>query len=182
MNKYKERGYGGGLLRFLYLLVSGKFKKFQMLHPWSPICSDIWYKDVVPILKSSGFKSIGLLSFCWGAYPAMHVSGESGIDVRGSVMFHPSFDKCSDNFREDKNYIIERAGKVKTYVISTSMEPESWKPGGEVNVIMSEKNNETIFREVNHKHGFMTRGDMQNDLVMAEDIGNFVKEVIEFLK
>ena len=104
------------------------------------------------------------------------------MHVRGSVMFHPSFDSISDNFGEDKTTIIEKAGKVKTYVIATSMEPESWKPGGEADTIMSLENLNTKFIEAKHTHGFMTRGDMKNDLVMAEDIGKYVKEAIEFLK
>jgi len=105
INGKEERGYGGGLPRFMYLLLTGKLKSFQRLHPWSPVCSNIWSKDILPLLQSSlKCTSLGLLSFCWGAYPSIHVAAESSIPVRGSVMFHPSFDRTSENFGEGEDF------------------------------------------------------------------------------
>lgn len=138
LNKKEERGYGGGLARFMYLLISGKFKAFQQQHPWDPVCKNIWVDTIAPYVKNDlKCTSVGLLSFCWGAYPAVHATvinpPASNLPVRANVCFHPSFDRTAANWSEDQEQVRnceERAGNmiiaVNTNLHTTHYAQRSW--------------------------------------------------------
>ena len=207
----KERGYGMGLstiLRFLLALVSGRMKSFQRLHPWDPVCARIWREAVVPFLQSRSCTSVGLLSFCWGAYPALHAAAlpaaaaDAAADaadaapplpVTANVFFHPSFDSVARTFGEDQEALVKAAGRVPTFVVATSMEPAAWKPGGQAHGWMREAfvgaggaasaGGAALPRwEVaTQMHGFMVRGDMKKSLALANDVQRLLEGAIAFL-
>ncbi|GMI03321.1 hypothetical protein TrLO_g13970 [Triparma laevis f. longispina] len=187
LNKKEERGYGGGLARFMYLLISGKFKAFRQQHPWDPVCKNIWVDTIAPYVKNDlKCTSVGLLSFCWGAYPAVHATAlnppASNLPVRANVCFHPSFDRTAANWSEDQEQLVKAAGKIPTLIVATGMESKDWKPEGQAHQWMKESGNNVKWVETKQKHGFMTRGDMTGDLELAKDIEKYLEEAIVMLK
>eukprot|EP00929_Paragymnodinium_shiwhaense_P079352 TRINITY_DN41302_c0_g1_i1.p1 TRINITY_DN41302_c0_g1~~TRINITY_DN41302_c0_g1_i1.p1 ORF type:complete len:309 (-),score=67.33 TRINITY_DN41302_c0_g1_i1:117-1043(-) len=182
-------GFGmplGMMLKFLWMLMSGKMKGFTSKHPWDPDCKRIWMQAVAPWLKEQGCTSAGLVSFCWGAYVAMHAAGVQPVvlPVTANVLFHPSFHGAAAHFKEDQEAIIKAAAKAPTAVYSTSMEPKSWQPGGQASLWMQDANPKGVVEWVQEKqmHGFMTRGDMKKDLQLAEDIQRCTEEAVAFLE
>lgn len=195
--KDEGRGYGMSVSRiakFLFALVSGKVKGFQRQHPWTPVCEKMWVGSIAPYLKSHGCATAGLVSFCWGAYPAMHIAADtSGVNVTANVCFHPSFDRTAVHFGEDQEALVRAAAKVPTYVVATSMESAAWKPEGQAQKLMREaiaaipdggknKPPQPRWQLVGQIHGFMTRGDMKGNLKLAQDVQRVLEEAIQFMK
>ena len=188
----EELGYGrmSTLLKFLWAMLSGQRKSFQRQHPWNPTCQKVWIEQIEPWLDRQGCSSTGVVSFCWGAYVALHAAGlrttglKPTMPVTANVLFHPSFAGIAGAFNEDQEALVKAAATVPTSVYSTSMEPKGWQPGGQASQWMKDANADgvVVWQQVNQMHGVMTRGDMKADLQLAEDIQRFVEETVTFLK
>lgn len=179
------RMYGnsfGTFMKFMGALISGKMKGFQREHPWKGCCEASWGK-VASYLENRGCASIGLLSFCWGAYPAVHAAADGGAAVGAAVFFHPSFDRTAALFGENQEELVKSmAASTRVRVYSTGMESKAWKPGGQAEQWATEADGEVKWELVGQTHGFMTRGDMRGDLALAKDVQRMLEEAIEWLK
>jgi len=192
--KAYEPGYGMGmrkLFKFLWALMSGQAKSFQRQHPWNPTCQKVWTGQIEPWLDRQGCSSTGVLSFCWGAYVAVHAAGLTStglkhpmVPVTANVLFHPSFASVAEALNEDQEAVIKTAATVPTAVYSTSMEPKAWQPGGQASQWMKDANADgvVVWQQVKQVHGFMTRGDMKGNLQLAEDVQRLVEETVVFLR
>ena len=129
------------------------------------------------------------MSFCWGAYPAVHAAAlappAAGLPITSNIMFHPSFDNVATSLCEDRETLVKAAGRVPTSVYATSMEPKSWQPEGQVHSWMRESAKTTAsvvrWQSVGQMHGFVTRGDMKGNLALAKDVQRVLEEAIVFL-
>ena len=140
----QELGFGSmrALLSTIWALVTGKMKGYMRKHPWDPLCERAWSKSIAPWIKEQKCVSAGLVSFCWGAYVAMHIAAldvDPDLSINSNVCYHPSFPMVASIFNEDKDAIIKAAAKVPFAAFSTSLEPKSWRPGEAVKIFCASK-------------------------------------------
>jgi len=185
----KELGFGTvrAILEIVWALVSGGMKSYMREHPWDPYCKRVWTAGLAPWLKEQSCSSVGFMSFCWGAYVAMHIAAlnsDPALPVAANVMYHPSFATVAAIFNENQEATVKAAAKVPTKVYSTSMEPKSWQPDGRVRKWMCGANNSAVieWHQQKQMHGFMTRGDMKGNLQLAEDVQRCLDGGIAFLQ
>ena len=158
------------------------------LHQWDPHCKGTWADQVIPYLQQQGCSSVGLISFCWGAYPMLHAaqsqSKAAAVPVSAAVYFHPSFEHCANAFGEDQEALVRGAGGVPTAVYATPMESKAWKPGGQAEQWMNEAKGavKPRWELVGQTHGFMTRGDMKGNLALAKEVQRLLEDTIKFIK
>jgi len=182
-----ELGFGSAraLLSTLWALLSGKMRGYMRDHPWDPLCERVWSSSVAPWLKKQGCNSASIVSFCWGAYPALHIAAaakDPKLDICANVTYHPSFPKVASMFGEDEDAILRAAAKVPFSAFSTSMEPKSWHPGGNAERTLREAGGVVAWEQVSQMHGFMTRGDMKSNLGLAKEVERCLNAGIAFIE
>eukprot|EP01063_Lacrimia_lanifica_P001745 TRINITY_DN10901_c0_g1_i1.p1 TRINITY_DN10901_c0_g1~~TRINITY_DN10901_c0_g1_i1.p1 ORF type:complete len:307 (+),score=63.53 TRINITY_DN10901_c0_g1_i1:292-1212(+) len=184
----RDLGYSTprSMLSFLWAMITGSVKSYMREHPWDPACERIWTESVVPWLKERHCTSVGLVGFCWGAYVTVHAAArqaDTDLPLAAHVMYHPSYAHVAALFGEDQEATVRAAAKVPTQVYSTSMEPKSWRPGGQAERWMRDAHPEGVvqWHQEKQMHGFMTRGNMKRSLSVAEDVQRCLKGGIAFL-
>jgi dienelactone hydrolase len=132
-------------------------------------------------MNEKGVVKYSLLSFCWGASVSFNACNYA-VDVDKiscSVNCHPSLHSCCpDNH-------LELVGGVRCpqLIAASKMEPDAYKPGGEVESLLS-ANNMAAGSEhylYDQSHGFVGRGDLGNEATAAA-VADVFDKAITFLE
>merc|ERR1711966_169691 len=96
-----------------------------------------------------------------------------------SASFHPSTEGVCKATQENDIDICSKI-KVPQFLVSTSMESESWKPGGAAEKAIKDAGTQvTWLMEPVQKHGFMMRGDTSNAETLAA-VKKYIDAMLEF--
>jgi len=129
----------------------------------------------VDYLKSKGATKFGVLGFCWGNWLVFHACGSDHFSC--GVSAHPSAVFCCSNFKEN---IDELVAKIKSpqLVMPAGNDPPEMKEGGKFHQVLKAKG--SVFKDFpNEKHGWVTRGDLNNPTTVAA-VKEAIKLTIEF--
>jgi len=115
--------------------------------------------------------SIGLVSFCWGAYPQMHLLSEDHDDIRCGVGFHPSFWVLTFAAGEDTKFLTTVNKPI--FYMTACNDPSDVRSGGMIEEAMKKNNPEALekssfvtFKEM--VHGWVNRGDLKVEKVQRD--------------
>lgn len=179
----KERG-SAIIPKLIWPLCCCKLFGFLQRHSWDNSSGDIFNKTTEYFLSEKGVESFALLGFCWGSYIAFKACGEANHRIRilCNLSCHPSVHSLAGRFNEKEIDIVERVN-CPQFVAATKNEPSSWKPGGEIQSLLSKKafaqHNEFVVYD-QMSHGFVTRGDTK-DKATREAIQDCLTKIIHYL-
>lgn len=165
------------ICQFLYVM-SCRFKAWARQHSWdNKLRADIC-DTILPWLESQGATRLACVGFCWGAYGSMKCAAMPKFSC--CVNFHPATaDICKANDENDLQ--VAREVRCPQLVVATSMEPESWKPGGAAQKAMDEVVSGNVFQLATVHHGFMSRGDVSTPAI-REAVEKGWRDMLGFLK
>mmetsp|Transcript_14182 Transcript_14182/g.17568 ORF Transcript_14182/g.17568 Transcript_14182/m.17568 type:complete len:266 (+) Transcript_14182:200-997(+) len=138
---------------------------------------------VLPFLKNNlNINSIGLVSFCWGAWPMVHLMSERHEIIKCGVGFHPSLLVFTVHMENAKAHL--RKIEVPTMLFSAGNDPADGKPGGFADKALSRTNkySECLLKEYKQmQHGWVNRGDLSDENV-SRDYEDAFQNAMEMLK
>merc|ERR1712129_607225 len=127
------------------------------------------------------------VGFCWGAVPVWKACGT--LDLAPEIFacgasMHPSVHNCAGQAGEDANQIVSNI-RCPQLVLSSSSEPQEWKPGGEVEATVrglggtiAAESKFQLFEE--RRHGWVTRGSFSEEGV-ERDFNAAINATVDFI-
>jgi len=165
------------LPKFLCSIIDGRFMRQVRTHPWEGKVQETFDKAVEFMMDQKGVKNFGLMGLCWGSYVGFKacVLSKFKDKIICNVSCHPSVKVVAEKFNERDTEIVRHV-ECPQLVLSTTLDPTSWKPGGEIQKILDSKTFKvpSSFSLYKHQHGFVSRGNFSNKKII-----NSVTDVLE---
>ncbi len=141
-------------------------------------------KDLKTLMKKvdqDKVEKIGLMGFCWGAYPIFMACSESDRFSFG-ISFHPSlgiFEMINDY---DKSEIAKKL-KAPQMIAIAGNDPDYYRSGGDIYEILKNKfhDNFAFYDFPKMKHGFVCRGDV-TDPIIKKDVKSAMMDAVHYMK
>mmetsp|Transcript_18423 Transcript_18423/g.29974 ORF Transcript_18423/g.29974 Transcript_18423/m.29974 type:complete len:277 (-) Transcript_18423:2236-3066(-) len=157
---------------------SGLGKLFQLFRSIRWINGNKW-SIIGPLLMDTcldylkgelGCKSVGLICFCWGCYPMVHMLSENRDELKCGIGFHPSLQVFLGCMESRSKYCKQI--QVPIMSLSAKPDPSDIKPNGLWENDMKESNQrygDCVFREFTDMlHGWVNRGDLSDPMIKRD--------------
>mmetsp|Transcript_6391 Transcript_6391/g.7318 ORF Transcript_6391/g.7318 Transcript_6391/m.7318 type:complete len:279 (+) Transcript_6391:120-956(+) len=161
-------------LRAVWYLRSYKWKKLkaQLLN------------HVIPYMSSElKVNSIGLLCYCWGAYPMVHLLAEDIELIKCAVGLHPSLIVFGVQLENVSSYL--KQVKVPVTFLAAGSDSSDIKPNGSAEKALSNTASfkDCMFKEYeSQKHGWTNRGDLSDESILRDYEDAYKITVSQFKK
>lgn len=156
---------------FLKYFLIPRFLSWIHKHAWPVVGPK--YDKALTYLKAKGITSVGLVGFCWGAFPMTHLLADPKYSdlLNGGCCFHPSMMIFSILFDWSYKSYHQSCTKPLAY-LPAGNDAADVKPNGTVDDIMKQANpsySKCHFEEyATMKHGWVNKGDLGDDAVSKE--------------
>jgi len=147
------------------------------LSNWTSLQSD--WNEVRAWAEEKGATDFAAVGTCWGSYMTVRMS--SLPEIAAGVSIHPSHSVMIPQLGEDETEILEQV-IAPQLLLPTMSDSDNVKPGGLTETILTEKGVEvSIVPFTTMRHGFLTRGNMDDPEVAAE-VSRAMNVTVDFLE
>ena len=142
------------------------------------------YEDVaIPYLRTKGVDTVGLVGFCWGAYPVTRLLATTNDLFKAGLCFHPSLQVFTAIAEFGLKARLSQCHVPLAY-LSARSDPGDVKPGGFADRVARENNplySKCLFKKYPDMiHGWVNRGDL-GDATVERDVEDALRTAITFL-
>jgi len=147
------------------------------LSNWTSLQSD--WNEVRAWAEEKGATDFAAVGTCWGSYMTVRMS--SLPEIAAGVSVHPSHSVMIPQLGEDETEILEQV-EAPQLLLPTMSDSDNVKPGGLTETVLIEKGVEvSIVPFTTMRHGFLTRGNMEDPEVAAE-VSRAMNVTVDFLE